>query len=344
VRQSRWIVIAFFILSCSSATLVSSSPYSVIVRTNRDAYVEGEYVEISGFIMDQENRSISTFVQIAVLTPENVSLLVDTIHSDSDGYFFTILTLPLNASLGTYLVVAAAEGPTAHSTFKVALNSITCHLNASTVYVPDKAVLVYGYAYPARCVELQLEFSQNNEDWRPIADIFANSSGYYNYDWTAPGEDGNYSVRASFVGVTSPPANLRVFMKESTMIWVSPTSFAAYVGKTMNIEGTLNSTSKNATITIQYRSPQGTFNHTMQASPDGVFSDTFKPDVEGIWTISASWPGDALNLPATSMNIQLTVGPPPPTNLFLSAVAVEDVVVLALLARQVVKKRRAGRH
>jgi len=44
----------------------------VAVRTDRDAYVAGEYVEISGFMKDQGNVSVSTFFEIAVSTPYNV--------------------------------------------------------------------------------------------------------------------------------------------------------------------------------------------------------------------------------------------------------------------------------
>lgn len=347
MRQSRGIliIIAFFVLVYNSAAPASGLSYSVLVRTDRDAYVAGEYVEISGFVTDRGNVSVSTFVEIAVFTPENASLLTDATHSNSEGYFFTILSLPSNASLGVYLVVAAAEGSAAYSTFRVALNSITCGVNASIVHVPDAPVLVYGDAYPARRVEVRLEFSQNDGDWRAIASIYANSSGHYGYDWTAPGDNGNYSIRASLEGVASSPAHLRVFLKESTVIWLSLTSPSVYVGKAIQVEGALSSTSRNATITIQYRSSQGTsLNHTVRASPEGAFSDTYKPDVEGIWTISASWPGDALNLPAISMGVQLTVGPPPPTMLFLSVVAVEDAAVLALLAWQISKKRKASRH
>lgn len=36
------------------------------------------------------------------------------------------------------------------------------------------------------------------------------------------------------------------------------------------------------------------------SSSDGKFSDTYTPDVIGIWSVTASWPGDVDNLGATS--------------------------------------------
>lgn len=316
----------------------------MVVRTNRDAYVAGEYVEISGFVTDQGNRSISTFVEIAVFTPENTSLTMDTTHSDSNGYFFTLLTLQPNASLGTYLVTATAEGPSAHTTFKVALNSIICLVNSSFTY-PAMPVLIYGFIYPARSVELLLQFSINKRNWQTIEYVNSNSSGYYSFDWTAPSEAGNYTILASYGGTNSTSARLRVIVKEATSIWLSLSSSAINLGQSVRLQGILNSTSRNATVTIQYKSPKGAqMNHTVQADPEGVFEDAFRPDKEGIWTISASWPGDALNQRTTSMEIQLVVNSPPPTMLLLSIVAVEDVVVLTLLARQFYHKRTVGRQ
>jgi len=324
--------------------LVSCSPCSVVVRTDRDAYVAGEYVEISGHVTEQGNASVSTFVEIDVLTPENASLLDDVIHSDSNGYFFTLLALQPNASVGTYLVMAIAEGSSAsHTTFEVVLNTITCLVNSSFAY-PKVPILVYGQIHPARWAEVSLEFTSDGEDWLTIANVYTDSSGQYSYGWTAPREGGNYSIRTSLGGTTSPAARLRVVIKEPAMISFSLSSYATQVGMSVRLEGVLNSTSRNATITIRYEGPEGTsITHAVQADPDGVFGDAFRPDEEGTWTISASWPGDALNLQAESIEVKVSVDPPPPTALFLSVVAIEDVVVIAILARHMHLKRKARR-
>jgi len=252
--------------------------------------------------------------------------------------------LPPNASLGTYLVTATAEGPPSNTTFEVVPYSITCLVNISSAY-PETPILVYGDAHPSRRAEVKLEFSRDDRDWQTIANIHTNSSGHYGYDWAAPGVGGNYSIRARLGGAKSPTAHLRVIVKEPTMISFSLSSYVTQVGKSVDLVGMLNSTCRNATISINYVGPEGTsVNHTVQADPVGIFVDAFQPDKEGIWAISASWPGDALNQRASTMEVQLTVGPPPPTVLFLSVIAVEDVVVLAFLVRWVSGKRRRGRR
>lgn len=331
------------LFSFSSARFVLSIPYSVVVRTDNDTYLAGEYVEISGFVMDQGNVSVSTFVEIDVSTPENISLFVDAIHSDSNGYFLTILALPTNASLGTYLVTATAEGPASYTTFEVILSSITCLVNSSWVY-PKVPILVYGRTNPARRVEVSLELSRDDGDWQTIANVYTNTSGHYSYGWTAPKEGGNYLIRASLEGTASSTIRLRVIAKEPTMISFSLSSYVTQVGKSLHLEGILNSTSRNATIIIRYEGPDGaSTNHTVLADPNGAYRDTFEPYKEGTWTISASWSGDAFNLRAESIEVQVSVGPPPPTVLFLLVVAIEDIIVLSFLARHMYLKHKARR-
>ncbi|MGQ9514770.1 MAG: MG2 domain-containing protein [Thermoproteota archaeon] len=334
------IAISFFVLVQLSMTFVFCTSYSLVVSTDRDAYVAGEFVEISGYVKDQWNRFISTFVEITVFTPENISLHIGFIHSDSKGRFFTLLELPKNASIGNYTVQATVDETPARATFKVSPNFITCLVNSSFTY-PANPILIYGQVYPARRVEVKLEFSKDGMDWKTMASIYSNSSGFYGFDWSAPREAGNYSIRALINGANGS-ASLRVIVRKPTMISISLSSPTTTVGKSVWLSGILNSMSRNATISIQYYGPEGDYIiHKVQADEEGLFEDMFKPEKEGTWRISASWPGDALNLPSESMEIELIVGPEPPTKLFLTAVAIEDAVVLALLARHLRNKRRS---
>lgn len=344
--HSKWIlaVIASFAIACAPVTFVLCTQYSIEVRTDRDAYVAGEFVEISGFVKDTVNRSVSAFVEITVLTPDNVSINLGFTHSDSKGYFLTLLALQPNASLGEYLVMATVDESPAFATFKVSQNSITCLLNSSFTY-PVMPILVYGQAYPARLVEVLLELSKDGKDWQTIARTNSNSSGFYSFAMAAPKEAGNYSIRATLDGACSSPASLRVFVKEPTTISISLSSLTTTVGKSVQLLGILNSTCRNATILIQYRSPEGgSVNHTVLASPEGEFKDSFRPEKEGTWKVSASWPGDTFNEHAECMEVELIVEPEPPTKLFLALVAVEDAAVLALLARQLRIKRMEKVH
>jgi hypothetical protein len=306
--------------------------------------VPGDSVEIGGIVTDQENRSVSTFVEITVLTPENTSLLFNVIHSDAKGMFFTLLSLPSDAQLGTYWVIATpVVSPPVNVTFSVVRGSITCCVNQSFMY-PGTPTLIYGQVYPSRSLEILLKFSQNDRDWQTLGHAFSNSSGYYYIDWKVPEEAGNYSIQASIGNVTSPSAHLKVVVREPTMITISLKTSVITVGSSVQLDGTLDSTSGNATIAIQYVNPDGVpVHHLALADPDGNFKDTFSPDMEGTWSISASWSGDALNEPTASMVMELVVKPAPPTKLFLSIVVAEDIAVIALLAMHLSNKRRIKR-
>jgi hypothetical protein len=316
---------------------VSAMSYSISVRTDREAYVAGEFVEISGYVTDQENRSISTFVSIVVLTPKNEMLLSDQVNSNDNGYFSTILSLPQDASIGTYFVTATTSLAAAYTTFSIVEASIDIFLQPNIVS-PGDQVLVFGHVYPHRRVEVSLEFSNDNIEWKRLSSTYTNSSGFYSF-MLLMSREGNYSIRVSANGVRSNAAKLIV--KKPSTISISLSTSEISAGREVVLKGLLDSTCSNATITIEWRSPDGkTFSRTVLADPSGSFQDSFRPEIEGSWSVSASWQGDEFNQPADSMVLELLVKPSPPTMLFISIVAVEDIVVLCLLMRHILRKRR----
>lgn len=264
-------------------------------------------------------------------------LLSDQVNSNDNGYFSTILSLPQDASIGTYFVTATTSLAAAYTTFSIVEASIDIFLQPNIVS-PGDQVLVFGHVYPHRRVEVSLEFSNDNIEWKRLSSTYTNSSGFYSF-MLLMSREGNYSIRVSANGVRSNAAKLIV--KKPSTISISLSTSEISAGREVVLKGLLDSTCSNATITIEWRSPDGkTFSRTVLADPSGSFQDSFRPEIEGSWSVSASWQGDEFNQPADSMVLELLVKPSPPTMLFISIVAVEDIVVLCLLMRHILRKRR----
>lgn len=63
----------------------------------------------------------------------------------------------------------------------------------------------------------------------------------------------------------------------------------------------------NLEVTLRYKKPDGTeFTRTSITGGDGAFSDTFSADVEGLWSVTAEWGGDAARKEASSSTISFT--------------------------------------
>lgn len=113
----------------------------------------------------------------------------------------------------------------------------------------------------------------------------------YNYNMIV-----EYSVNASGTFIEGEPQTLTVeFIVsriESTITCsISPTSIEK--GESIDVSGTITPIQDNATVTLAYKKPDGsTLTRIVKTNVEGSYKESYQPDVEGIWSVNASWLGD----------------------------------------------------
>lgn len=84
-----------------------------------------------------------------------------------------------------------------------------------------------------------------------------------------------------------------VLSKASTTITCSASPQQIERGEYVDVSGTLNPVHENTTITILYKKPDGsTLNRLVRTAADSSYRDSYQPDIEGTWSVNASWIGD----------------------------------------------------
>ena len=82
-------------------------------------------------------------------------------------------------------------------------------------------------------------------------------------------------------------------------------------GELITVGGSIEPVKENATVTLNYRSPEGSeFSTTVKTNADGYFSETHRPDIDGFWSVNASWLGDGKydgSWSATSFEVRLPI-------------------------------------
>ena len=104
-----------------------------------------------------------------------------------------------------------------------------------------------------------------------------------------------YSLESGNDFVEGDPQNLTVEIVvskiESTMtVSVSPQVIEE--GESIRVSGSIDPAPENATVTLTYIGPERRFNSTVEVNIDGSFAESFKPDINGTWSVNASWLGD----------------------------------------------------
>lgn len=106
----------------------------------------------------------------------------------------------------------------------------------------------------------------------------------------------DYSVNSTGQYISGDPQTLTVNLIISTAsstlsCSVSPSRIEK--GETIDVEGLLDPVINNATISLVYTKPDAsTITRTVQTIADGSYGDSYQPDIEGSWTVNASWVGD----------------------------------------------------
>lgn len=72
---------------------------------------------------------------------------------------------------------------------------------------------------------------------------------------------------------------------------VSPQSVEK--GEVIDVSGTIEPVQENATVTLTYKMPNGSsFSSNVITDSDGFYRESYKSEVEGSWSVNASWLGD----------------------------------------------------
>jgi len=104
-----------------------------------------------------------------------------------------------------------------------------------------------------------------------------------------------YSVESGNDFVEGTPQNLNVEIvvsKIESTITVSVSPQVVEKGEAVRVSGSIDPAPENATVTLIYVGPGRRFNSTANVNLDGSFAESFKPDINGTWSVNASWLGD----------------------------------------------------
>ncbi|UCG37207.1 MAG: hypothetical protein JSV64_02725, partial [Candidatus Bathyarchaeota archaeon] len=64
-------------------------------------------------------------------------------------------------------------------------------------------------------------------------------------------------------------------------------------GESVDVSGSITPAQENETVTLVYRRPNGfLFNRSVSTDAEGSYRESYQPDVEGSWSVNASWIGD----------------------------------------------------
>lgn len=208
---------------------------------------------------------------------------------------------------------------------------------------PGEQVLVTASVSPAPTGgTLSISLSGNSQQWSILNSAQA-STASVSVNWSPPGP-GTYNFKATFSGYTdtgankiysqseSTPARLVVQLIQTTLtLSVSPSSTSIDVltraVSSVTLTGTLTPSISGAYVLITTSGPSGQTSRTEVTGPGGLFSESFTPSQAGVYTISASYPGDATHQPSQAGSSTATV-----TESWTTALVIVGIVVVAVVA------------
>ncbi|MEM3365378.1 MAG: CFI-box-CTERM domain-containing protein [Candidatus Methanomethyliaceae archaeon] len=142
--------------------------------------------------------------------------------------------------------------------------------------------------------------------WEATAMITTSAEGTYSYLWK-PKSAGYYQFRASwegdsaYEGAISTTASI-VVTKIPTTISCNASPSEVIKGKNVTISGYISPAVSSKTVNLTYIRPDGgRLVRVTTTNPEGFYSDSYTPDANGLWSVLASWEGDAEHQGASSL-------------------------------------------
>jgi PKD repeat protein len=116
----------------------------------------------------------------------------------------------------------------------------------------------------------------------------------------------SWEGQAIILGASSSSESFTI-LQLSTSITCSVLAYEVPLGSSISISGSITPPIRGTTITLTYTRPDGsTFTRTVTTNP-GDYTDIYKPDVEGSWTVIASWDGDSIYDSSSSSSKSFTI-------------------------------------
>ena len=221
-------------------------------------------------------------------------------------------------SVGTYLIDLFARDSLSNSgeednvstlTVTKISSSITSSVSP-TILIQGEEVTVTGSLNPHLADKtITLTFTRPDSSTFTRT-VITNSENYT--DLYTPDMVGTWSVSAnwegynSIVGAASVPISFTV-LKRSSSITCSIFASVLPFGSSISVSGAITPPINDTTLTLTYIRPDSsTFTRTVTTNPGG-YTDTYTPDVEGSWSVVASWNGDAIHDNSSSSLKSFTV-------------------------------------
>jgi hypothetical protein len=64
-------------------------------------------------------------------------------------------------------------------------------------------------------------------------------------------------------------------------------------GESVDVSGSIDPAQENLTVTLTYKNPVGSsLSRTVKTDSEGSYRESYQPDIEGSWSVNASWSGD----------------------------------------------------
>ena len=104
---------------------------------------------------------------------------------------------------------------------------------------------------------------------------------------TIPPENSG-KISGMVVGEDNPLSN-----KQSSMITCTPDKSSIQLGETLTVSGAITPAVAGASVMIEYKSGTTELSRTATTGGDGKYSDSYAPSVVGLWSVEASWAGNA---------------------------------------------------
>jgi hypothetical protein len=104
--QNRFFVLTIFFLGLSGMSICfAQQDQSITMTTNKDYYVPGDTVQLTGIVTGQPN----TLVALQVKDSDGNLILIRTIQADQNGNFAIQFKIPPTATSGKFSVTASAK-------------------------------------------------------------------------------------------------------------------------------------------------------------------------------------------------------------------------------------------
>jgi hypothetical protein len=99
-----------------------------------------------------------------------------------------------------------------------------------------------------------------------------------------------FVLAVSFAIVAIAPASA---LNGNSSITCEVSKWQTYFGESITVSGAINPLHAGVGVTLKYTPPVGTpFNRTVSSMGNGNYSDAMTPNLDGMWSVQASWSGD----------------------------------------------------